>query len=142
MTNAERIRAMSDEGLLEWLDGLSCACVDYDIERCKGYVTCRECWKAWLAEEADEAAKQERNGKMRKINALRYDASRKSRIDSPEKRGEMLDTQRAADFLGISKGALSQMTFRKEVPSYKYFNRVVFFSEELKRFRNYIMVRN
>ena len=121
---------MPDEELLEWLDKTGCARMPYDR------------WRAWLGEEADEAAKQERNGKMRKINALRYDASRKSRIDSPEKRGEMLDTQRAADFLGISKGALSQMTFRKEVPSYKYFNRVVFFSEELKRFRNYIMVRN
>lgn len=76
------------------------------------------------------------------VNGLRYDAARKARIEAPEERGEMLDTQRAADFLGISKGALSQMTFRKEVPSYKYFNRVVFFSEELKRFRNYIMVRN
>lgn len=79
---------------------------------------------------------------MRKINALRYDAARASRIENPEERGEMLDTQGAADFLGISKGALSQMTFRKEVPSYKYFNRVVFFSEELKRFRNCIIVRN
>lgn len=55
MTNAERIRAMSDEELLEWLEGLSCAGMDDALERCKGYETCRECWMAWLAEDADGA---------------------------------------------------------------------------------------
>lgn len=43
MTNAERIRAMSDEELLEWLESTGCACMPYDRLR------------AWLAEEADRA---------------------------------------------------------------------------------------
>ena len=55
MTNADKIRKMSDKELLEWVDGLSNACMDYDIERCDDYETCRECWKDWLAEEADRA---------------------------------------------------------------------------------------
>lgn len=49
MTNAERI----NEELLEWLDGLSFACMDYVFELCKGYETCRECWKDWLRSSAN-----------------------------------------------------------------------------------------
>ena len=45
MTNADKIRQMTDEELLEWVAGLSNACMDYDIERCGDYKTCRECWK-------------------------------------------------------------------------------------------------
>lgn len=45
ITNADKIRQMTDEELLEWVDGLSNACMDYDIERCDDYETCRECWK-------------------------------------------------------------------------------------------------
>lgn len=46
MTNADKIRQMTDEDLLEWVAGLSNACMDYyDIERCGDYKTCRECWK-------------------------------------------------------------------------------------------------
>ncbi len=63
MTNAERIRAMSDEELLEWLEGLSCAGMDDALERCKGYETCRECWKDWLAEDADDIENKEEEGK-------------------------------------------------------------------------------
>ena len=44
MTNAERIRAMSDEELLEWLDGMSNACMDNGVERCDDYEDCRTCW--------------------------------------------------------------------------------------------------
>lgn len=54
MTNAERIRRMGDEELLEWLDSIGNACMDYDIERRDDYETCRECWKGWLAEESDD----------------------------------------------------------------------------------------
>ena len=39
---------MTDKELLEWVAGLSNACMDYDIERCKGYETCLECWKDHL----------------------------------------------------------------------------------------------
>ena len=53
MTNAERIRTMTDEELLEWLDSIGNACMTDDIERCDDYETCRECWKDWLGEEAD-----------------------------------------------------------------------------------------
>ena len=44
ITNAGKIGQMTDEEL-EWVDGLSNACMDYDIERCDDYETCRECWK-------------------------------------------------------------------------------------------------
>ena len=36
MTNAERIRAMSDEELLEWLS-IGTACMAVDIARCDDY---------------------------------------------------------------------------------------------------------
>ena len=68
MKNADKIRQMSDEELLEWLDGLHldydimCMC-DYDPARCKNYVKCRECWKDWLAEDADEIKTEEEEGK-------------------------------------------------------------------------------
>ncbi len=53
MTNAERIRAMSDEELLEWIEELDFACMGDKIRRCKKYKRCCECWKDWLAEDAD-----------------------------------------------------------------------------------------
>lgn len=53
ITNAERIRLMNNEELLEFLDGMSNACMDDDIERCDDYEDCRTCWRAWRAEGAD-----------------------------------------------------------------------------------------
>lgn len=53
MTNAERIRAMSDEELLEWLDKTGCARMPYDR------------WRAWLAEEADGADGSKKQGDER-----------------------------------------------------------------------------
>lgn len=62
MTNAERIRLMNDEKLL---DGMICACMrecDHDPARCKNYVDCLSCLRAWLAEEADDIEnKEEKN---------------------------------------------------------------------------------
>ena len=81
MTNADKVRQMTDEELLEWLrmlkwldgltcacmewlrmpkwlDGLTCACMDYDHWRCDDYEDCRTCWKDWLAEEADEKTRK------------------------------------------------------------------------------------
>ncbi len=55
MTNAERIRQMGDEELLQFLYGMPNACMDDGIERCDDYEDCRECWMAWLAEDADGA---------------------------------------------------------------------------------------
>ena len=54
MTNAERIRLMNDDELLEWLYGMPNSCMDDDLEHCDYYEDCRSCWKVWLAEEADE----------------------------------------------------------------------------------------
>lgn len=65
MTNADKIRQMTDEELLEWLDCMSCVCMDYALERCKDYVTCRECWKDWLAEDADGADGSKKQGDER-----------------------------------------------------------------------------
>lgn len=47
MTNADKIRQMTDEELLEWVDGLSNARMPYDR------------WRAWLAEEADGSKSKE-----------------------------------------------------------------------------------
>ena len=64
MTNADKVRQMTDEELLEWLrmlkwlDGLTCACMDYDHWRCDDYEDCRTCWKDWLAEDADEKTRK------------------------------------------------------------------------------------
>ena len=59
MTNAERIRTMTEEELWVWLDDLGNVCVhgyyNGDHARCKKYISCRECWKDWLVEEADGA---------------------------------------------------------------------------------------
>lgn len=55
MTNAERIRAMGDEELLEFLSDMNGACTRVLQVNCGVYADCRECWKDWLAEEADGA---------------------------------------------------------------------------------------
>lgn len=66
MTNADKIRLMNDEELVEWLrmlkwlDGLTCACMSYDHWRCDDYETCRECWKDWLTDGSDGADKKTR----------------------------------------------------------------------------------
>ncbi len=56
LTNADRIRAMSDEELAEWLannqDCYACAYFD-DVEGiCKGGESCREMMLDWLKQEA------------------------------------------------------------------------------------------
>lgn len=76
MTNEDKIRQMTDEELLDWLDGLHldydilCMC-DYDPARCKNYVGCRECWKDWLAEEADENREKKDDKRMSKSETLK-----------------------------------------------------------------------
>ena len=50
MTNADKIRQMSDEELLEFLYGIPNSCI---LERCDNYEDCLSCWQAWLGEEAD-----------------------------------------------------------------------------------------
>ena len=50
MTNADKIRQMSDEELLTCFLNI-CGC--NFKERCFEYRACRDCLKAWLAEEAD-----------------------------------------------------------------------------------------
>lgn len=74
MTNADKVRQMTDEELLEWLrmlkwlDCMSCVCMDYALERCKDYVTCRECWKDWLADGSDGADKKTRAERIRAMS--------------------------------------------------------------------------
>ena len=51
-TNADRIRAMSDEELANWLENrIDCP----DGEDCEGrpWPKCEECWLEWLKKEAD-----------------------------------------------------------------------------------------
>ena len=62
MTNADKIRQMSDEELMEWLINHECKC-GYDRAHCNNYVSCYACWKGWLAEEADEIENKKEDGK-------------------------------------------------------------------------------
>lgn len=61
MTNADKIRQMTDEELLEWVvDKVDFVCMAYGTERCRKCESCRSCWKDWLAEFREiEFAKRE-----------------------------------------------------------------------------------
>ena len=55
-TNADRIRAMTDERLATFLDNI-CNCVrsaDYKWNKCVDYDECRLCWLDWLKEEVKD----------------------------------------------------------------------------------------
>ena len=55
VTNADRIRAMSDEELAEWLGQYgerSFACTG--LGACDCQTTCRECWLDWLRQEVTD----------------------------------------------------------------------------------------
>lgn len=58
ITNADRIRAMSDEELADWLRNIrfSWKCVPRDNgNRCADFKDdCKACWFDWLRQEADE----------------------------------------------------------------------------------------
>ena len=52
-TNADRIRAMTDEELAQFLDCI-CKCVryaDYNWHDCTEYDDCNSCWHEWLRKE-------------------------------------------------------------------------------------------
>lgn len=55
MTNAERLRQMNEDELVEWLIGSECV---VDNEKCKvceiGSFNCDECIREWLEREVDE----------------------------------------------------------------------------------------
>ena len=58
MTNADRIRAMSDEELAEFLNGveeygISSQYIDVPCDCCCEKTACDECWKEWLQSEAE-----------------------------------------------------------------------------------------
>jgi len=52
LTNADRIRAMTDEGLAKFLMRTG-ACFHDDCDYCNGK-DCDECWLDWLKQEAKE----------------------------------------------------------------------------------------
>lgn len=53
MTNADRIRSMSDEELAKWFLGAGICIRDLDDVRCDG-VSCKECRLNWLRQPAEE----------------------------------------------------------------------------------------
>lgn len=58
MTNADRIRNMSDEELAEFLNGveeygISSQYIDVPCDCCCEKTACDECWKEWLQSEAE-----------------------------------------------------------------------------------------
>lgn len=56
MTNADKIRQMTDEELVEFLDGYDVVSVFCPSEKidCKGENDCERCWLKWLRSECDE----------------------------------------------------------------------------------------
>ena len=54
MTNADRIRAMTDEELADYFSELSCW-PNAGREDCRGMANCMDCWLDWLKQEADDA---------------------------------------------------------------------------------------
>lgn len=52
MTNADKIRAMSDEELAGLISKGGCR-PDYEFV-CKKYLDCEKCWLDWLKQEAEE----------------------------------------------------------------------------------------
>lgn len=55
MTNAERIRQMSDKVLVNWLSENGICPVQHSCCICRKHFTCKECLKAWLSFESDES---------------------------------------------------------------------------------------
>ena len=54
MTNAEWLRSLSDEQLLDWLcDDIACW-VDNNLPHCSDSKQCRECWQRWLKTQRTE----------------------------------------------------------------------------------------
>ena len=59
MTQADRIRSMSDEELAELLDsvdngGIRALDVDYPCDECTQKTECEDCFKEWLQTEVEE----------------------------------------------------------------------------------------
>lgn len=54
MTNADRIRQMTDEELANWL-GIYCLwAIQINIPCVNSFNSCEECWLDWLKEEAED----------------------------------------------------------------------------------------
>lgn len=58
ITNADRIRYMSDEELAEFLDiieqdGISSQCANLPCDCCYEKTECSKCWKDWLKSKAE-----------------------------------------------------------------------------------------
>lgn len=53
ITNADRIRSMSDEELAQWLLSQGCKAHNTD-EWCKKQRNCQACWLEWLKQECDD----------------------------------------------------------------------------------------
>lgn len=67
MTNGERIRAMSDEELLEWLVDHACMTERSCNERCHDTKMCRECLKRWMETKADCSDRADESKKTRRM---------------------------------------------------------------------------
>lgn len=52
-TNADRLRAMSDEELADYFAELSCW-PNAGREDCRGMANCMDCWLDWLRQEASD----------------------------------------------------------------------------------------
>lgn len=53
ITNAMRIRAMSDEELAEFLDNMCLVKADFHCEECNNPLNCDVCYLDWLQSEAE-----------------------------------------------------------------------------------------
>ena len=58
MTNADMIRAMTDEELADWLDVMISNCESNNVP-CRSFchlsaLSCGDCWLAWIKQEVDD----------------------------------------------------------------------------------------
>ena len=78
MTNADRIREMSDEELAEFLNcveeyGISSQYIDVPCDCCCEKTACDECWKEWLQSEAEQEEKDMQcNGTCKYLNERKH----------------------------------------------------------------------
>lgn len=55
ITNADRIRAMSDEELAKWISSRKETCPPIKEWKCS-WKSCHECWLEWLKKEVDDGS--------------------------------------------------------------------------------------
>ena len=84
-----------------------------------------------------------RTGRCRdSISAMRRDAAKRSRIEDLKERGEKISMEEVAAELGIAISSVRTLTSLGEIPAYKLFRHLIFFRNEVERYKGYVMKPN